>query len=218
MLRRFALPAALIVLLSGCTSSAGSKPHQEVTAQSHEKDAAKGLVVLSALWGRAWECAQFESGQLRSFGFDRLPSRTTADGAAADVAIQGTTDYGGGPARNYVLAVDPGEYGLAMFAIQVASSGTDVKTVTVGRTMLFSEGQPLGGTFNVHAGELVYIGHFGLDCSKEPTIWRYSAEGREGFAHYKQLIKKQYPFLDVDRMHFRLFKTSKFGREYVLPP
>ncbi len=217
MLRRVALPAALIVLVCGCTSSPESRPQQEVTPQSYEKDTTKGLVVLSALWGRAWQCSQFESGQLRSFGFDRLPSQTTADDATADVVIQGTADYGGGPARNYVLALDPGEYGLATFAIEVAASVTDVKTVSVGRTKLFPGGQPLGGTFNVHAGELVYIGHFGMDCFKEPTIWRYSAKGREGFTHYKQLIKQQYPFLDVDRMQFRLFKTSRFGREYVLP-
>ena len=73
------------------------------------------------------------------------------------------------------------------------------------------------GTFTVKAGELVYIGHFGLDCYKEPTIWRYYPEGREGFDSYKQVIKKQYPFLDVDKMEFRLFKTSKLGRDYELP-
>ena len=82
----------------------------------------------------------------------------------------------------------------------------------------FEEGKPIGGTFTVKAGELVYIGHFGLDCYKEPTIWRYYPGGREGFAHYKQLIKAQYPFLDVEKMQFRLFKTAHLGRDYVLPP
>lgn len=219
MLTGFALLTALIVLVSGCTSSGASRPKQEVTAESYEKDKTKGLVVVSAMWGRTWKCAQFVNGQLRSFGFDRLPSQTTADDATADVVIEDSPySAQGGPATNYVLALDPGEYGLAMFAIKVASSATEVKTASVGRARLFEGGKPIGGTFTVKAGELVYIGHFGLDCYKEPTIWRYYPGGREGFDHYKQLIKAQYPFLDVVTMQFRLFKTSLLGRDYVLPP
>lgn len=217
MLRGFALLTTLIVLVSGCTSSGVSRPKQEVTAESYGKDQTKGLVVVSAMWGRTWKCAQFENGQLRSFGFDRLPSQTTADDAPADVVIEDSPDSAEGPAKNYVLALEPGEYGLATFAIQVASSATDVKTANVGRARLFEGRKPIGGTFTVKAGELVYIGHFGLDCYKEPTIWRYYPEGRVGFDHYKQVIKKQYPFLDVDTMQFRLLKTSVLGRNYVLP-
>jgi len=219
MLKGFVLLTALIVLVSGCTSSSASRPKQEVTVESYEKDKTKGLVVVSAMWGRTWKCAQFVNGQLRSFGFDRLPSQTTADDATADVVIEDSpySAQGGGPATNYVLALDPGEYGLAMFAIKVASSATEVKTANVGRARLFEGGKQIGGTFTVKAGELVYIGHFGLDCYKEPTIWRYYPGGREGFDHYKQLIKAQYPFLDVVTMQFRLFKTSMLGRDYVLP-
>ena len=217
MLRGFTFLTALVVLVSGCTSSGPSRPEQEVTAASYGKDKTKGLVVVSAMWGRTWNCAKFENGQLRSFGFDRLPSQTTGDDATADVVIEGSLNYPGGPAKNYVLALDPGEYGLSTFSIKVASSPTDVKTVSVGRARLFEGRKPIGGMFTVKAGELVYIGHFGLDCYKEPTIWRYYPEGREGFDSYKQVIKKQYPFLDVDKMEFRLFKTSLLGRDYVLP-
>jgi hypothetical protein len=116
-----------------------------------------------------------------------------------------------------VLALEPGEYGLATFGIKVASSVTDVKILSVGRARLFEGSKPIGGTFNVSAGELVYIGHFGLDCYKEPTIWRYYPEGRDGFESYKEVIKEQYPFLNVENMQFRLFKTSILGRDYVLP-
>jgi hypothetical protein len=116
-----------------------------------------------------------------------------------------------------VLALEPGEYGLATFGIKVASSVTDVKILSVGRARLFEGSKPIGGTFHVSAGELVYIGHFGLDCYKEPTIWRYYPEGRDGFESYKEVIKKQYPFLNVDKMQFRLFKTTVLGRDYVLP-
>lgn len=217
MVKRFAFPLVALVLLCGCASSGFSRPKDEATVQS-SKDPTKGLVALSALWGRTWNCAQFVNAQLLSFGFDRLPRESMADDALADVVIEGLPSVGGGPATNYVLALDPGEYGLASFAIKVMASGPDGKIAGVGRARLFEEGKPIGGTFTVKAGELVYIGHFGLDCYKEPTIWRYYPGGREGFAHYKQLIKAQYPFLDVEKMQFRLFKTAHLGRDYVLPP
>lgn len=217
MLNKLALFTAMLVLVSGCTSSNVSRPKQEVTAGSYGKDPAKGFVVLSALWGRTWNCGQFVNGQLWSFGFDRLPSDTTANDAKAEVVLEGSPYVGGGPATNYVLALNPGEYALTAFSVKVASSSTDWKTVSVGRARLFEGGKPIGGTFTVKANELVYIGHFGLDCYKEPTIWRYYPGGHEGFEHYKQVIKEQYPFLDVGKMQFRLFKTSHLGRDYVLP-
>lgn len=218
MPRGFVLVVTLLVLISGCTSPAVlSKPKQEVTAESFENDKTKGLVVLSAIWGRTWKCAQFENGQLRSFGFDRLPSQTMADDAVPQILLEGSPIYAERQPVNYVLALEPGEYGLATFTIKVALSVTDVKIVGVGRARLFEGRKPIGGTFHVNAGELVYIGHFGLDCYKEPTIWRYYPEGRDGFDSYKKVIKKQYPFLDVDDMQFRLFETSVLGRNYVLP-
>ena len=218
MPRGFVLVVTLFVLMSGCTSpDALSKPKQEVTAESYGNDKTKGLVVLSAIWGRTWKCAKFENGQLWSFGFDRLPSETMADDATPEVLLEGSPLYAERQPVNYVLALEPGEYGLAAFAIKVASSVTDVKILGVGRARLFEGGKPIGGTFHVNAGELVYIGHFGLDCYKEPTIWRYYPEGRDGFDSYKKVIKKQYPFLDVDNMQFRLFETSVLGRDYVLP-
>ena len=218
MPRGFVLVVTLLVLTSGCTSPAVlSKPKQEVTAESYGNDKTKGLVVLSAIWGRTWKCAQFENGQLRSFGFDRLPIQMTADNAVPEVLLADSPPYDERHPVNYVLALEPSEYGLATFDIKVASSVTDVKILGVGRTRLFEGRKSIGGTFHVSAGELVYIGHFGLDCYKEPTIWRYYPEGRDGFDSYKEVIKKQYPFLDVDNMQFRLFETSVLGRNYVLP-
>jgi len=218
MLRGFVLVMTLFVFVSGCASSGVLSRHkQEVTAESYGNDKAKGLVVLSAIWGRTWKCAQFENGQLRSFGFDRLPGRTTAEDASPDVLVEGSPFYAERQPVNYVLALEPGEYGLATFSIKVASSVTDVKIASVGRARLFEGRKAIGGTFHVNAGELVYIGHFGLDCYKEPTIWRYYPEGREGFDGYKKVIKTQYPFLDVDNMQFRLFETTVLGRDYVLP-
>src|SRR5678815_645187 len=133
--RSFALLTALMLFLAGCTSSAVTRPKQEVTAESYRNDTTKGFVVLSALWGRTWNCAQFVNGQLWSFGFDRLPSEITADNATADIVLEGSPSYGGGPATNYVLMLDPGEYALATFAIKVAST-TDAKITNVGLSLI----------------------------------------------------------------------------------
>jgi len=214
--KTFVCAIGLLVVVAGCASTM-SRPKQEVTAQSYGNDTQKGLVAVSAMWGRIWKCAQFENGQLQSFGFDRWPSQIISDMARPDVFIEGSSLAGERPAANYVLALEPGEYALATFTIKVASSATDVKTANVGRARLFEGRKPVGGTFTVKRGELVYVGHFGLDCYKEPTIWRYYPEGRNGFESYKQVIKQQYPFLDVKTMQFRLFKTSVLGRDYELP-
>src|SRR5690242_859581 len=134
MSKAFVLAVGLLVV-AGCASTM-SRPKQEVTAESYRNDTQKGLVVVSAMWGRTWKCAQFENGQLRSFGFDRWPSQITSDTAMADVFIEGSAFSGERPAANYVLALEPGEYALATFAIKVASSATDVKIASVGRARL----------------------------------------------------------------------------------
>lgn len=207
----------LLAVVSGCSSSVVlPKIKQEVTTESYLNNKDKGLIVLSVAWGRTWKCAQFENAQLRAFGFDRLPVQTMADGVAPEVLIEGSQLYAERQPVNYVLAVDPGEYALTDFTIKAASSVADVKIGRVGRSKLFDGEKPVGGTFHVKAGELVYIGHFGLDCYKEPLIWRYYVEGREGFENYKKSIKRQYSFLDVDEMQFQLLRTSVFGRDYEL--
>ena len=45
--RSSALLTALVVLLAGCTSSAVTRPKQEVTAESYRNETAKGFVVLN---------------------------------------------------------------------------------------------------------------------------------------------------------------------------
>jgi hypothetical protein len=44
--------------------------------------------------------------------------------------------------------------------------------------------RPVGRTFTGGAGEIVYIGHFGHDCAKEPILWRYYTEGKKDLERY----------------------------------
>lgn len=80
-----------------------------------------------------------------------------------------------------------------------------------------ARGKSLGGTFDVGAGEAVYLGHFYLDCSQQPILWRYYPEGRDEFNGYLASLKKIYPALDVEKVVFRLFQTKEFGQDYKLP-
>jgi len=65
--------------------------------------------------------------------------------------------------------------------------------------------------------EVVYLGHFYLDCYQQPILWRFYPEGREGFNEYLASLKKIYPALNVEKVAFRLFQTKEFGQEYKLP-
>lgn len=93
---------------------------------------------------------------------------------------------------------------------------TDVGVAKVGRDRLFKDGVPDGGTFSVGEGEVVYIGHFYIDCYKEPSLWRYYLEDSEGFNGYLAEHKKKVPELDISKAKFQLFKSNYFGRDYEL--
>jgi hypothetical protein len=85
------------------------------------------------------------------------------------------------------------------------------------RSGLIYEGKSKAGSFTVGAGEIVYIGHFALDCAFEPMPWRYYPESRDAFATYLQGLSKELPGIAVDRVKFRLFKTTIMGRPFELP-
>ena len=189
-----------------------------LTSENYIQDSAKkGVVLLSVRWDRKWKCAGFENAQLRLLGFDRLPSQRPIDDEGADLLLDDAPLLMTKPKfDDYAFLVEPGEYALSKLNIKAARSTTDVGVAKVGRERLLKEGAPDGGTFNVGAGEIVYIGHFYIDCYKEPSLWRYYLENREGFDNYLAEQKKKVPELDIDKAKFRLFKSRYFGRDYEL--
>ena len=77
---------------------------------------------------------------------------------------------------------------------------------------MFENGKPVGGTFEVKAGEIVYIGDFGLDCAgDQPIPWRYYIQ-KEDFGRYVAQLKKEYKFITDKQVIYRLFQTNKFGQ------
>jgi hypothetical protein len=180
--------------------------------------ASKGIVILAVRWDRKPKCGGYENAQLQVIGFDKLPSQKKNDEEAADLLLDNTSQTMTKPRfENYAFLVVPGEYGLSSLQIKVARSDSDVEIVKTPRSAFLKDGGSQDGTFKVGPGEIVYIGHFHIDCYEQPKLWRYFADGRAIFDKYLASIKITYPMLDVTKVQYRLFQTKKFGRDYHLP-
>lgn len=181
-------------------------------------DASHGVVLLAVRWDRRWRCGGFENAQLRLIGFDKLPSAKTHDAADADIVLSDAPLVNTKPIfDNYAFLVEPGDYGLSRLEIKAAKSTSDVGFFKVPRSKLLEAGKPLGGSFTVGAGEVIYIGHFYLECKPQPTLWRFYPNGRPAFDEYLASLKNVYPRLEVQKVLFRLFRTERFGYDYQLP-
>lgn len=177
----------------------------------------KGVVLLAVRWDRRWKCAGFENAQLRQLAFDKLPFARNNEDESADLVLADAPLVMTKPKfDDYAFVVAPGEYALVGLHIKAANSMTDVRIAKVGRDRLIKDGRPEGGSFTVGPGEVIYIGHFYLDCYKEPTLWRYYPEDREAFNAYLVSVTKRHPELDASKVQFRLFRTTFFGRDFEL--
>ncbi len=90
----------------------------------------------------------------------------------------------------YVFVIQPGLYFLTDFDVKVARSVTDVAHIKGAKETLIKEGNPIGGSFKIDPGEIVYIGNFGLDCGAEPFLWRFYIDGRSEFEGYVEGCQK----------------------------
>jgi hypothetical protein len=209
---------AIIALSFSLTSVGAIAQSAPLTSENYIQDGPKkGVVLLSVRWDRKWKCAGFENAQLRLLGFDHLPSKRPIDDEGADLLLDDAPLLMTKPRfDDYAFLVEPGQYALSKIYIKAARSTTDVGIAKVGRERLFKDNVPDGGTFNIDAGEIVYIGHFYIDCYKEPSLWRYYLEDREGFNGYLAEFKKKVPELDTAKAKFQLFISNYFGRDYEL--
>jgi len=66
---------------------------------------------------------------------------------------------------------------LSEFDVKVAGSVTDIAHAHGDPSTLIKDGKATGGTFSVAPGQIVYLGHFGVDCSGEPMLWRNDLGG-----------------------------------------
>jgi hypothetical protein len=181
--------------------------------------AAKGVVLLAVNWNRSWGCGGFENAQLRSIGFDRLPLTKTTDEPPPDVLLDDAPLLLTKPGfDDYALVVEPGEYAFSTFEIKAARSVNDIGFFRGKRSVLMKGGEALAGSFKVAAGEMIYIGHFALTCSGGPAPWRYYLKDRAGLDEYLAKVKAKFRGLDAEKAQYRLFRTTKMGQDYALPP
>jgi len=191
----------------------------EATQKKYEQNKEKfGVVLLDARWGRQWKCGKYENAQLISFSFDKPSPIARPIDDSADITVGTTSLLAVSPKfESYALVVPPGEYVLSNFKIKIAQSVSTVGYLIANRSHLIKEGRPLGGSFTVEAGEVVYIGNFTIDCNDpEPTLWRYYTIGQDGFKKGLSDYKNKYPFLDLSSVKYRLFKTETIGKPYEL--
>lgn len=178
-----------------------------------------GVVLLDVNWNRWWGCGTHENAQLVSFAFDKLPLKSINNETEPTLVLQGPSRLTAEPGfLHYAYALEPGTYALSFFSIKVADSMSKIGFFTVPREKLFSEEEPLGGTFTVKPGEVVFIGNFYLDCAYGPILWRYHPVGEVGFKAQMDAFARQFPYLELDDARFRLFETKDFGNDYELVP
>jgi hypothetical protein len=173
-----------------------------------------GVIIIQVNWGRTWKCGQFENAQLQALTFNKSPiDKPEAASLELETHSKLFVDNIFLP---YAYVVQPGEYLLTAFDVKVARSTRDIMHIKGTNENLIKEGKSIGGTFNVNPGEIVYIGHFGLDCGAEPFLWRYYIDGRSEFESYIDGFRQKYPFVKNVPVQFRLFSTKMFGNPYAL--
>jgi hypothetical protein len=176
-----------------------------------------GTVILQVNWGRYWKCGPYENAQLQRLTFRHLGEKAETLSAPDWELSPASTLLTKPSFEPYVVLLGPGKYALSGFRFKVAASTSDVRVAEVDSSKLIVDGKPVGGFFSVTAGEIVYIGHFGVDCHGEPTPWRFYIDGRQDFERYVDGVHKRFPFTRDVPVTFRLFQTEHFGQAYELP-
>jgi len=220
--KKFFIVAVALVLsaCAGVTQPIKFEGSNLVTKDFYLENKAKnGVVLLDVNWGRRWGCGGHENAQLISLAFDKLPMSTIDNEATPSLVLHSPSRLMVAPVfLNYAYSLEPGEYAISAISIKVADSISKVGFLTAQRDKLYSGGRPVGGTFVVKPGEAVFIGNFYLDCLHGPILWRYHSDGKEAFDDQVKEYENRFPFIELNDVKFRLFKTKEFGHDYELVP
>ena len=164
---KYLFVVTIALLMSACTPMMVKhkyEPTAAITKAQYTMNSNKmGTVLLAVNWNRYWGCGGFENAELRSIGFDLMPKKYDNNEQAPDFVLNGSA--GGPDFIVYSSMLEPGTYAISRVKIKVAQSMSNIGYLTLDRSTLFKSNTPVGGEFNVSAGEVVYIGHFGLDCT-----------------------------------------------------
>jgi hypothetical protein len=174
----------------------------------------QGVILVQMNWGRTWKCGQYENAQLQALTFTKSPIDSPEQ---ASLALETPSKlFVDNKFLPYAFVVQAGEYVLTGFDVKIARSVSDVAHIIGSKENLIKEGKSMAGSFSVNPGEIVYIGHFGLDCGAEPFLWRYYIDGREEFEKYIAGFRQKFPFVKSVPVQFRLFSTQLLGNPFSL--
>jgi hypothetical protein len=209
--RRFYLA---LLLSAGALIARADRP-EALNARSFAKGMPKrGVVIFEINWGRKWGCAGIENAQLERLTFTQLPLGPTS--TTLDLKTPSKL-FVKDQFLPYAYVVDAGKYAISSFDVKISESLAGVGHILGTKAQLFDSEIPKGGTFEVTSSEVVYIGHFGLDCAKETIPWRYYVEDKASFESLVSDFGKHHPFASSLLVRYQLFDTTMFGRPYSLP-
>lgn len=189
----------LIIIFVLFTSKAFADYDKLSSTNYEEYKNEKAVVLYGVNWDRKWGCAGFDNAQLQNLTFSRIDSTSNDE----DIVLNNTAKlFSENTYSSYAIIVNPGEYALTGYDIRIGKSSTGVNHIK-------GKGE---GTFKVNAGEIVYIGDFGLDCAGgEPIPWRYYIQ-KDNFYSYVAGFKEKYKFIGDKQIIYRLFRTDNFGQ------
>ena len=200
----------LVFILSTTKVFAG---YEKLTKKNYEKfKDEKAVVIYGVNWGRQWGCAGLDNAQLENLTFSHIDSQSNNLDGESIVLNTPSKLFVDNIFKPNAIIVNPGEYALTRFDIKIAKSRRDVGHLIAESKNLFKTGKAVAGTFTVNAGEVVYIGEFGLDCANpnEPIPWRYYIEKKD-FDHFILGFKEEYKFIADKQVIYRLFQTDTMG-------
>jgi hypothetical protein len=210
--RYLAMILALFIFSSGCAVELNQLTKKNYADAGDQK----AVVILYANWGRYWKCGGLENAQLQALQFSRIQSSEAKSSDETISLVTPSKFLGKAPFVPYVLLIEPGEYAISGFDVKVARSKRDIGHLKGDEADLIKDNKPVGGSFTAGPGEIVYIGHFGLDCAQEPFLWRYYLDGKKEFEGFVAGFHQEFPFIQDKPVQFRLFSTTLFGQDYSL--
>ena len=209
--RTVLLLSAALACAAGATTVAANEPLTETAWAKGDR----GAVIVQTNWGRQWPCAGFENAQLVSLAFTETAPPAGERPAVLSLETPGLLRVDDRFLPN-VFLVRPGTYALSAYEIKVARSVRDVGRLAAGSEDFARTGRS-PGRFRVGAGELVYIGSFGLDCAQEPIPWRYYLADASAFEEAVDAFHRRFPFTRDTPVRYRLFASDLFGQPPEFP-
>jgi hypothetical protein len=216
-----AIRARISVVLTGlacCAFEVHAAGLLELTEHAYvEGHNDKGVVLLHINWARKWGCRGSENAQIEELDFTKMLTDEAGGLKPTDLTLtfkNGLLTNNG--FQGYALLLDPGSYAISGVEMRKAGSMSNGR-YKIGAEQLIKDGKAVGGSFDVAAAEIVYIGHFAVDCGPEATVWRFYIDGRASWEQYLSDVHKKFPYIKDAPVTYRLFATETLGKPYSLP-